>query len=139
MGGSAARVPTYVLVPSDLFRESGYNATDPEKVDRYAAIMRRARGWGRFPPISGQISYIDESDLQDYEDAAEGGFEHELAWSRPLTRADLGKDYVRIEDGHHRAHAAREAGLPLHVKPFTWGKGVWPYAEIKRWWQEHGT
>jgi len=134
--GSAARTPAYIEIASDLFRESGYNATDFDQVDRYAASMKRAGGWGRFPPISGQIGTVDEGDLQNYRDAEEGGFEHELAWSRPLTDADLGRDYVAIEDGHHRAHAARMNRIPIRVRPFTWGKGPWTAAEIRRYREE---
>jgi len=135
--GSATRTPSYIEISSDLFRESGCNATDFDQVDRYAASMRRAGGWGRFPPISGQIGTVDEGDLQNYRDAEEGGFEHELAWSRPLTDADLGRDYVAIEDGHHRAHAARRNRIPIRVRPFTWGKGAWTAAEIRRWREEN--
>lgn len=135
--GSAARTPSYLEISSDLFRESGVNATDFDQVERYAASMRRAGGWGRFPPISGQIGTVDAADLQNYRDAEEGGFEHELAWSRPLTDADLGRDYVAIEDGHHRAHAARMNRIPIRVRPFTWGKGRWTTAQIRRWREEN--
>jgi len=106
-----------VRVQSDLFRESGSNATTSSaKIRDFAQVMRSNRGWGPFPPITGVIQKVDWQDIDEYEDALEDGYEHELAWSRPLTRADVGKVFVAIQDGHNRAYAAQQVGIPLVVK-----------------------
>ena len=123
--GSRARddAPSWIELSSDLFQESGYNATEEAVAQDYAEAMRDMRGWGDFPPISAWIGTVDKEDLEKYQEAEEGGYEHELAWSRPLRRADLGKGYAKISDGHHRAHAARAVGVPLRVEPLSWGPG----------------
>ena len=136
--GSLMRAPSYIEIASDLFRESGYNATDPDTITRYAAVMRRAGGWGGFPPISGQIGMVDEADLQKYLDADAEGYAHELAWSRPLTKSDVGREYVAITDGHHRAHAARINRIDIRVVPFHWSTGSsWSADEMRRWQSEY--
>jgi len=113
--GSRAR-EKYTEVGSDLFRESGVNVYEPGKIERYRAAMRASQGWSNFPPIHGVLQSVDVSDLEDWREAEEGGYTHELAWSRPLLPSDLGKTYVAIEDGHHRAYAARQIGIALRVK-----------------------
>ena len=121
--GSRARssAPSWIELSPDLFQESGHNATEEVVARGYAEAMRDMGGWGDFPPISAWIGTVDEEDLEKYQEAEEGGYEHELAWSRPLRRADLGKDYAKIVDGHHRAHAARAISAPLRVEPLSWG------------------
>lgn len=112
----------YVEVSSSLFRESGVNMTYPETISDYVDVMATTGGWGAFPPIRGVRQFVDESDLEDWEDTVESGYEHQLAWSRPLRKSDLGREYVAIEDGHHRAHAASAVGVPIRVK-------IWPGEE----------
>lgn len=106
----------YVEVSSMLFRGSGVNATSMETARSYAAQMERYGGWGAFPAIHGVLMQIDQADLEEYQEAEEGGYAHELDYSRPLTEADLGREYVSIEDGHHRAIAAAMLGISLHLK-----------------------
>jgi hypothetical protein len=121
--GSRARssAPSWIELPSDLFQESGHNATEEAVARGYAGAMREMGGWGKFPPILAWIGTVDEDDLEKYQEAEREGYEHELAWSRPLRRADLGKDYAKVVDGHHRAHAARAVRVPLRVEPLSWG------------------
>jgi len=104
-------------VQSDLFRGSGVNASTDfdKKIPEFASYMSN-NGWSRMPPIHGVIQTVDEQDIEDYQEAEENGYEHELDWSRPLTKDDLGMVYVNIEDGHSRAWAAKEAGIPIRVK-----------------------
>ena len=109
-------------VGSDLFRESGVNATESDTIIEYRDAMRGYGGWGDFPPVSGGSDYVDEGDVEEYEEAWKGGYEHELAWSRPISAADIGREYVHLEDGHHRAYAASMLGFPIKVK-------IW--AEVK--------
>lgn len=106
----------YEELQSDLFRESGHNATFPEKIDKYYKIMKDYDGWGPFPPIEyAGVSQVDEYDLEEYNEADEAGYAHELAWSRPISEADLGMWYAHLDDGHHRSYAARRLGIPLRV------------------------
>lgn len=112
-----ARLTPYFEVQSDLFRESGANASTSEAlIMKYARAMRRYGSWGRFPPVRGTLHRVNESDLEDYAEAVERGYEHELAWSRPLTLDDLGLTYISLDDGHDRAYAAASLGLPLRVR-----------------------
>ena len=106
----------YIEVQSDLFRESGANATDPELIETYVAAMQAQGGWSSFPPITAHLPDVDDDDIEEFEEAAEEGYEHELAWSRPLRRADVGTEYASIVDGHHRAYAARTLGIPIRVR-----------------------
>ena len=106
-------------VQSDLFRESGVNATtDERKIARYATTMVRQGSWGRFPFVRGTLHRITPSDVEDYADAEFNGYDHELAWSRPLRPDDVGRVYVSINDGHNRAWAARVARIPIRVRVF---------------------
>ena len=106
-------------VQSDLFRESGVNATTSErKIGKYAATMVRRGGWGRFPSIRGSLHQVTPADVEDYDEAEFKGWEHELAWSRPLRANDVGRIYVSINDGHNRAWAARAARIPIRVRVF---------------------
>ena len=108
-------IEQYEEVSSDLFRESGFNAsTSQNKINEFAKEMKY--GWGDFPPIHGVLQQVDLNDLEEFEEAVEGGYEHELAWSRSLTNNDIGKIFVAIEDGHNRAYAAMKAGIPIRVK-----------------------
>lgn len=111
--GSAAR---FIEADSDLFMESGCNVTCPAKVEKYVEIMETHGGWGPFPPIHGVFLQVTEDDLEEYTEAEQEGYAHELAWSRPPVREDLGRTYVAIEDGHHRSHAASRVGVPIRVK-----------------------
>lgn len=110
----------YVEVQSDLFQGSGVNAsTSDTKIRRYQKIMEEHEGWGPFPPIHGVILEIDSNDIEDYQEAANGGYEHELDWSRPLKTSDIGIMYVAVEDGHNRAWAAHYSKYPIRVKEWT--------------------
>jgi len=133
--GSAPPEPqAWIEVPSDLFRESGANVFDEGKVESYATVMAEAGGWGDFPPIVGTVSQVDADDLERYEEAAAQDIAHELAWSRALTRHDLGRDYVHIENGHHRAYAAARAGIWLRVIPYDAASGEpWPQSQVDAW------
>ena len=74
------------------------------------------------------------SDLQDdidtFMEAQEDGYEHELDWSRDLTQDDLGLEYANITDGHHRAWAAKFAGIP--IKASWWERNPEELAQLKR-------
>lgn len=95
----------------DLFRESGANATCPDRVALYADVMRTKGGWGEFPAILGYIEKITLEDVHACEELIERGAEHvwlsEMAWSRTIHPRDVGKPYIHIIDGHHRANAAK--------------------------------
>lgn len=106
----------YLEIQSDIFRGSGSNAsTDFDvKIPKMVAYMRR-NGWGDIPPIRGKIQTIDENDVDEYLEAESNGTEHELDWSRPLTQDDVGTRFVSIYDGHNRAYAASEVGIPIRV------------------------
>ena len=106
----------YEEVQSDLFRESGANVTDEDQIEEYVEAMEDYNGWGDFPPVHGGYNEVDEQDLEDWEEAVEGGYEHELVWSRPLEKSDLGTVYAVIEDGHHRAYAASRLGIPIRMR-----------------------
>lgn len=108
---------TWDEVQSELFRGSGVNATTDfeEKIPKFSAYMKK-NGWGRMPPIRGGIHIVDEQDLEQYKEAEEGGYEHELDWSRPLSDDDLGMEYAYVTDGHNRAWAAHQTGIPIRVK-----------------------
>jgi hypothetical protein len=103
-------------VPSSLFRESGANATCPTKVAEYASAMAAYGGFGKFPMVTGRVCVIDHADVDRYEELDALGIAHELAYSRPLTRADVGRRIVHLENGHHRAHAAarHEFDIPVY-------------------------
>lgn len=106
----------YLELATDLFRSSGVNAEEPWKVAELASKMT-TMGWtDDIPPLHGWVSEMDEDDVESYAEAEEEGYEHELAWSRPISKADLGKLYLTVEDGNHRAKAALAAGLPLRVR-----------------------
>ena len=104
----------YQEVQSDLFRQSGVNATDIHQVRRVTEEMYEF-GWDHFNPIRGLIQTVDQQDIDEFLEAQEEGYESELAWSRELTQEDLGLDYVNVEDGHHRAWAAKNNNLPIRV------------------------
>ncbi len=108
---------TWDEVQSDLFRGSGVNAsTDFEKkIPKFSVYMKK-NGWGRMPPIRGGIHIIDQQDLEQFKEAEEGGYEHELDWSRALRDDDLGMEYAYVTDGHNRAWAAHQVGIPIRVK-----------------------
>ena len=107
----------YEEYQSDLFRESGANATFPERIKEYMKIMEEWEGWGPFPLIEHYgVGEIDEYDIEEYEEADKKGYANELAWSRPLTRKDLGLEYIHLDDGHHRSYAAHFLKIPLRVK-----------------------
>ena len=109
----------FIEVQSDLFRESGVNASTSDRlIEAYADAMRYAyrNSWGAFPPIHGVLQTVLPSDWEDWLEASEGGYEHELAWSRPLEEDDIGLEYVAIEDGHNRSYAARSLGVSIRVK-----------------------
>lgn len=111
------RLDRYVEVQSNLFRGSGVNAsTSEELIERYARAMDGPSGWGRFPPIHGTVHIVDENDVEEYLEAEEHGYEHELDWSRPLSLGDVGLEYVSIDDGHNRAWAAKAVDIPIRVK-----------------------
>ena len=102
-------------IDSDLFQGSGCNdSTDQSKINEFANIMRYS-GWDSFPPIKGKISEVLESEFNDYKDAEEGGYEHELDYSRALNKSDVGTLIARISDGHNRAYAARACGIPIKI------------------------
>jgi hypothetical protein len=104
----------YQEVQSDLFRQSGVNATDIHQVRRITEEMYEF-GWEHFNPVRGIIQTVDEQDIEEFLEAQEEGYENELAWSRELMPEDLGLTYVNVEDGHHRAWAAKNTGLPIKV------------------------
>lgn len=103
------------VVLADLFRESGANLTDPEKVERYAEIMREYGGWGMFPPCTGRVEVVTREMVERFDELAAAGHAHELGFSRALTDADVGRRYVHLENGHHRSHAAAQAGFDIPV------------------------
>lgn len=105
----------YHEVQSDLFRESGVNATDIHQV-RLVSQEMYDYGWDNFNPVRGIIQQVTADDIEDYMEAIDGGIEHELAWSRELRPQDIGTYYVSLYDGHHRAWAAKNCGLPIRVK-----------------------
>ena len=105
-----------VEVQSSLFRGSGSNPVDFDKVERYRKAMERYGGWGDFPPVRGYIQELDEDDVETFQEAAEDGCEHELDWSRPVEEEDLGLDYVQVDDGHHRAWAAHSLDIPIEIQ-----------------------
>lgn len=142
--GSAARKVASparytVEVASDLFRESGANVTTNAIIASYAKKMAAYGGWGKFPPVLGQVGAVDAEDVEDYEQADEAGHAHELAWSRPITRRDVGREFVLLSDGHHRAYAAARLRIPILVAPYHGLSGQpWTLDEVAAWWNEHG-
>lgn len=104
-------------VQCDLFRESGANVTEPTKIERYAQDMIAYGGWGSFPLVTGRIHCVTQADVDRYQELAELGQAHELAWSRTLRSQDVGTRYIHLENGHHRAHAARLLNLRLRGHP----------------------
>ncbi len=115
MGGTPA-VSRGVSIQSDLYRGSGCNPIDPDKVERYTRQMEDMGGWGRFPPVRGYIQEVDEENVETFDEAAEDGYERELDWSRALEDEDIGLEYAQIDDGHHRAWAARSLGIPIRIE-----------------------
>lgn len=104
------------MVGSDLFQESGANVSHtPEKIEAFANAMRDQGGWGAFPLVAGRLSTIEQHHIDRYRELETLGCAHELAYSRPLQAADLGRRYVQIENGHNRAYAARLLGLDIPV------------------------
>jgi len=102
------------FVQSDLFRGSGCNVTDfDERVPALQLLFEEQGEWGDVPPIEAAIMEVDQEDIDTFLEYQDGGYEHELDWSRPLTQADLGVEYASIQDGHHRAWAARGAGIEI--------------------------
>jgi hypothetical protein len=101
-------------VDSDLFRESGANVSHtPEKIAQYAAAMAEYGGWGKFPMVAGRVVTIDAGDVERYEELDAKGIAWELAYSRPLTRADIGRRIVHLENGHNRSYAAARHGYKI--------------------------
>lgn len=103
------------VISADLFRESGANITDPHKVERYAHAMREYGGWGTFPPCTGRVEVVTREMVERFNDLAASGHAHELGFSRALTESDVGRRYVHLENGHHRCHAAAQAGFDIPV------------------------
>lgn len=104
-------------VQSDLFRGSGANVTDFEsKVPRLEQLFLRQGGWGSVPPITAVVTVVDQDDIDTFREYQEDGSEHELDWSRELTQDDLGREYAKVTDGHHRAWAAKFAGVPIRAR-----------------------
>lgn len=102
------------FVQSDLFRGSGYNVTDfEEKIPALKRLFEAQGEWGNVPPIEAAVMEVDQDDIDTFLEYQEGGYEHELDWSRDLTQEDLGMEYASITDGHHRAWAAKFAGIPI--------------------------
>ncbi len=143
-GGSLARhaIPQQrytIEVSSGLFRESGANATTDKIIASYAKKMKGYGGWGKFPPVLGQVGAVDLDDVEEYEEADEAGHAHELAWSRPITRRDVGKQFVLLSDGHHRSYAASRLKIPILVAPYHGYSGQpWTPTEVAEWWAEYG-
>ncbi len=103
-------------VDSDLFRESGANVSHTEeKIAEYAAAMEAYGGWGKFPMVAGRISTITEDEVERYSDYESNGYASDLAYSRPITKADIGRRIVHIENGHNRAYAAARLGIKIPV------------------------
>lgn len=102
-------------VQCDLFRESGANITDSAKIERYAQDMLAYGGWGSFPLVTGRIHCVTHADVERYQELDAQGHAHELAWSRQLRPHDVGTRYIHLENGHHRAHAARALTLLGHT------------------------
>jgi len=108
-----------VEIQSDLFQESGANAsTDEDKIQEYINVMERYGGWGNFPPVTGTLSAISQTEFEIYQESEEGGYAYELGYSRPLTENDVGTVILHVEDGHNRAYAARRLGIPIKAKVY---------------------
>lgn len=118
---AASAAPKKVVVPdeyvtSDLFRESGANVSHtPEKIRAYADAMTAYGGWGDFPMVAGRIYPVTREDVERYEECDAQGIAYELAYSRPLTRADIGRRIVHLENDHNRSYAARLVGVEIPV------------------------
>lgn len=106
----AAHQPPDEWLAPDLFRESGANITPHADVERYLQAMIEYGGWGAFPPVSGRVEEVTLDDIERCASLVAQREEHiwtgELAWSRTITQADLGRRYLHIEEGHRRMHAA---------------------------------
>jgi hypothetical protein len=72
-------------------------------------------GWGNFPPVAARIHAITKDDVDQYEEFERLGWSSELAYSRPLSRSDIGKRIAHLENGHHRAYAAARHGIEIAV------------------------
>jgi len=119
------------FVQSDLFRGSGANVTDfDDKIPELQRLFERQGEWGDVPPIEAAVMEVDQDDIDTFMEAKEDGYEHELDWSRDLTQDDLGLEYANITDGHHRAWAAKFAGIP--IKASWWERNPEELAQLKR-------
>lgn len=103
----------YKEVHVDLIRGSGANVETDEKIQKYSNKMKEFGSYGNFPPIKASLETVDDFDIEEYQDADERGYGHELAWSREISSKDKGKNYLSIYDGHHRALAALENNYPI--------------------------
>lgn len=103
-------------VDSCLFRESGANVSHTaETIIQFAEAMEAYGGWGEFPPIAARIVTITKEDVDRYEEFEKAGCASELAYSRPLSVADIGRRIAHIENGHNRAYAAARCGIAIAV------------------------
>ena len=82
------------------------NPIDQEKVEDYENQFKHLGLSHKFPPIKGYPDVITEEDFGDY---FINGIE--------ITENDLGTYVWKVTDGHHRSHAALNAGLPyIHTE-----------------------
>ena len=65
--------------------------------------------------VAGRVVTIDHSDVDRYEELEARDAAWELSYSRPLTRADVGRRIVHLENGHNRSYAAAVHGYLIPV------------------------
>ena len=110
------RNSSFYDVNTTIVKGSGYNTFYPDKFDEYRQAMIEYGGWGNFPPIEGYDDEFDEDAWEDYKEAEEGGYAHELDYNQPMDISMIGQTYVYVYDGHHRALAASSLGIPIRIK-----------------------
>jgi hypothetical protein len=115
-GSKANQTNRWYEEDTTIVKGSGYNTFYPEKFNTYREDMIKYGGWGDFPPIDGWSKPIEEDELEEYQEAKEAGYEHELDYNQPLDSSSLGKPYVYVYDGHHRALAAASLNIPIRIK-----------------------
>lgn len=95
--------PKIHRIPTDIIVSAFQNEIDPEKLEKYTAVMKEEMLSNNFPPIIGYFSCINWWDIEDKLEFMNG---------RIATERDLHKTIWKVTDGHHRTLAAIEAKVP---------------------------
>jgi len=116
-----------VRVDADMLTSTPENPFYYDHMAYLVEAIKTAPGNLLLEAPAGRVHTVDAGDVEYSQEAYEEGYLEDTGMTRPWEESDIGRTYVHLLDGNHRAFAAIYAG-----EPFVWMYVGEDYVEYAR-------